>query len=277
MKYVIDYKGKYDKQIFDMLLSHNMKHTGDKKYFGKSFYIVKNGKLVAAMNAFLSWDWVSINEVMYDSKESLGMLVSSVYNEFEEVSNGLNFESNYAEIATDLIDIGFEFKQTYKYSPKLTDYYYTSLTSPLEQEYDTSLVNVCEDKNEAYEKELVAYTSTLKEKYKVQECQKEVSVSAFDGEKFVGGVVGLIFDDYVFIDLLVVDVEYRNKSIATELMKLMEDDLDECIAVITLNTTSFQAKGFYEKIGYTVVEAKHKFMDDFDSYSMIKKLKRFIN
>ena len=68
------------------------------------------------------------------------------------------------------------------------------------------------------------------------------------------GAYGFIDDGYwLFLDLLFVEEKYRNNDIATNLMKKVEKFAREnqCMGIRT-DTWSFQAKGFYEKMGFTL-------------------------
>ncbi len=273
MNYIIDKDEKYEKAVFDLLLQHNTKQIGSRSYYGKSFYVENNGALVAGMNVFLSWNWASIGEVYYTDLEDLQALVACAFATFKGDCKGLSFDSNFFEITEDLKRVGFVQTNKYKYSPLSTDYHFLELTKPLSRVVDYSGVRVCDKKDEKHQEVIEEQSKMLKSKYKIQEFKSKLSVIALEDEKFVGGVVGEVFDDFSFVDLLVVKEEYRNKDVATRLMKLYEENLDRSIATVTLNTTSFQARGFYEKVGYKTVVTKLKFMDDFDSFSMIKELK----
>lgn len=84
--------------------------------------------------------------------------------------------------------------------------------------------------------------------------QRYFGFYAYDDNTIVGGAYGFIDDGYwLFLDLLFVEERYRINDIATNLMKKVEKFAKEnqCIGIRT-DTWSFQAKGFYEKMGYTL-------------------------
>ena len=55
------------------------------------------------------------------------------------------------------------------------------------------------------------------------------------------------------MDLLYIDEEYRNRNIGTNLIKEIEKfALKEHLTGVRMETWNFQAKGFYEKNGYSV-------------------------
>ncbi len=84
--------------------------------------------------------------------------------------------------------------------------------------------------------------------------KKKFSFCIFDGDKIIGGISGWIKVSYwLHVDLLYIEPEYRNNDLASSLMRKAEDFARENNLVgITLETWSFQAKGFYEKLGYKV-------------------------
>ena len=67
----------------------------------------------------------------------------------------------------------------------------------------------------------------------------------------IGGLWGSIALDWLQIELLFVPEEQRGKGLGSTLIQAAEDAASEkgCRGV-WLDTFSFQAKGFYEKLGY---------------------------
>ncbi len=77
----------------------------------------------------------------------------------------------------------------------------------------------------------------------------------------------------MYIDLLVVDDNYRGYGIGSKLMRLIEVEARERnLVYIDLGTAEFQAKGFYEKLGYEVVVTKKDQPKGFNCYTMVKVL-----
>jgi ribosomal protein S18 acetylase RimI-like enzyme len=68
----------------------------------------------------------------------------------------------------------------------------------------------------------------------------------------IGGLTGRTYWHYLDIAFLWVDEKYRGRGYATELMKAAEAEAHRrgCERVL-LDTLSFQALGFYQKLGYT--------------------------
>ena len=84
------------------------------------------------------------------------------------------------------------------------------------------------------------------------------------GGNTVGGLWGRSGYDWLFIDYLAVPLEGRGKGVGTALIQKAELIAIErgCIG-IWLDTFQFQARGFYEKLGYTVFGK----LDDYPSGS----------
>ncbi len=69
----------------------------------------------------------------------------------------------------------------------------------------------------------------------------------------VGGLWGRTAYDWLFVEVLIVPESLRHTGLGTALMRQAEQIASErnCVGV-WLDTFSFQARPFYEKLGYTV-------------------------
>ena len=97
---------------------------------------------------------------------------------------------------------------------------------------------------------------------------------AYDVNQVIGGIYGHIDDGYwLYIELLYVENNYRHQKIATSLMQkaLKYAQEKECIG-IRLNTWNFQAKEFYEFLGYEVYGTLNNYPPNSTLYSMKKVL-----
>jgi ribosomal protein S18 acetylase RimI-like enzyme len=80
---------------------------------------------------------------------------------------------------------------------------------------------------------------------------KRFVLSAREGSKIVGGLVGEVFWNSAFVELLWIDETARGRGHGWRLMKEAEKIARrERRDLIYLNTFSFQAPGFYRKLGY---------------------------
>ncbi|XOQ36608.1 MAG: N-acetyltransferase domain-containing protein [Lactococcus sp.] len=97
---------------------------------------------------------------------------------------------------------------------------------------------------EAYEFEQTGHQPSATEK-----CAWIVNVQ----EQVAGGLTCTIWHDVMHIDLLAIEEGYRHQKLATKLMmRAQEKAIERGVTSLTLNTQDFQARHFYEKLGFTV-------------------------
>ena len=83
--------------------------------------------------------------------------------------------------------------------------------------------------------------------------KKYYNFEVLDNDNIVGGAVGVIQFGWYFLENLWIDEKYRGKNIGTLLIKKIEDCAKKNNAIgVRTETWNFQAKGFYEKMGYTL-------------------------
>lgn len=84
--------------------------------------------------------------------------------------------------------------------------------------------------------------------------RKSVRLFAYDPEgQVVGGLFGDISWGWLHISILWVDEAYRGRGLATDLLNQAERESAEFgVTRAYLETASFQARPFYEKMGYEV-------------------------
>jgi ribosomal protein S18 acetylase RimI-like enzyme len=82
---------------------------------------------------------------------------------------------------------------------------------------------------------------------------EEIVVTARDSEDGLhGGVIAQIYGDTCYIDTVWLDEESRGARHGTTMLQTIEDEVRQRpVKGIWLYTASFQAKPFYEKLGYT--------------------------
>ena len=73
-----------------------------------------------------------------------------------------------------------------------------------------------------------------------------------EDDALLGGLVAMQYWNGMFIDLLWLHENLRGRGIGTELMRRAEASLEARGGeIVFLSTWSFQAPGFYEKLGYS--------------------------
>ena len=96
-------------------------------------------------------------------------------------------------------------------------------------------------------KSLTAFNdrATGKSKY------KSLTLSVRQGKEIVGGLTGYTWMNWLFVDLLWIADKYRGKGLGKTLMTKAEAEAQKRgVQNAYLSTFSFQAPGFYKKLGY---------------------------
>lgn len=110
--------------------------------------------------------------------------------------------------------------------------------------------NPSEADREAVLRPLRAYNTT---RIGVPQIRPVALLLADEAGNHVGGLWGKCAYDWLFVDLLAVPEQYRGRNHGKNLMERAEDiaRANECVG-IWLDTFEFQARGFYEKLGFDV-------------------------
>jgi GNAT superfamily N-acetyltransferase len=91
--------------------------------------------------------------------------------------------------------------------------------------------------------------------------------------RIVGGLWGRTSYDWLFVELLVVPETMRGQGIGRELMQRAEGEaVTRGCRNAWLDTFEFQARGFYEKLGYTCFGELADYPPGFSRYFMKKAL-----
>ena len=94
-----------------------------------------------------------------------------------------------------------------------------------------------------------------------------------DGNEVIGGILAELYWNILYVDILWVKEGYRHKGYATALLTDVENAVKEMNCKIShLYTYDFQAKDFYEKLGYTVFGVLEDCPEGHNRYFMSKKL-----
>ena len=100
-----------------------------------------------------------------------------------------------------------------------------------------------------------------------------LSVRGDDGE-FLGGLVAMQYWNGMFVDLLWVHEKLRGRGVGRELMQRAEASLAARGGeIVFLSTWSFQAPGFYEKLGYASFGTLHGLPPNGSRTWYVKRLK----
>jgi GNAT superfamily N-acetyltransferase len=100
-----------------------------------------------------------------------------------------------------------------------------------------------------------------------------LTVFAKEGERVIGGLAGAIYLKWLYIELFHLPKERRRNGLGTQLIRRAEEEARRrgCIGV-HLTTFNFQARGFYEKLGYRAYGTLDDYPPGGARHSMFKRL-----
>jgi GNAT superfamily N-acetyltransferase len=103
---------------------------------------------------------------------------------------------------------------------------------------------------------------------------KSISLEAKNEKgKFIGGLTGSTFLGWLYVDILFVDQNYRGQGVGKQLLHQAEVWAKKrgC-KYVNLNTITFQAPGFYRKLGYRLYGKLEPYPKGHIRYYLKKKL-----
>lgn len=264
--YKSDHELKHKDNILTHLRAYNESHTGERKSDKYNVYVFDKKDLIGAVYTEQGWDWVFITKLYFKDQEVFTILFNELFKYYKGNAEGMMYTSNNPKELKGFISNGFTIKGEYPDMP-IGDSTKYLINRELNYKSINSAYSV-KTSNETIED----YKDKLESLIPKGPTQIDLSFIAFDEDKFAGGVYGWLKEDYLYVSLLAVVEEYRGNDIATNLMKLIEEEaVNRGIKQFYLGTVSFQAKGFYLKQGYAVNIETHDFPVGFTEYDLIKK------
>lgn len=106
-----------------------------------------------------------------------------------------------------------------------------------------------------------------------EQAQRLCFVVQAPDQEIVGGVIGVIYWDWLYVDLMWIREEFRGRGYGHRLMTQLEEEARGRGAKHAfLDTFSFQAPEFYKKHGYRVFGELNNFPTGHQRYFMTKEL-----
>jgi len=274
MRYIEDENFRYEDKLIKHLRDYNFKYTGERDSSTEYFYAIDGEKLVGAVYTNYFWDWVSINSIFYEDIYTLKKLVSEISHYYKNKAVGLKLYTEVESRVEDFKSIDFEIGGITEKTPRTARYFYLKNTAfNIRNNIQTEVIVVTE-KIEKYNSILLKHIEQFNIDNDIHPMEtRNIMFVALDEDKFVGGVQGSVTEDSMYISRLAVDEAYRGNGIGKKLMyKIEEKAKQQNVYSINLGTVEFQAKNFYEKLGYKVVFIKENDPKGYKSYSMVKKV-----
>ena len=126
-----------------------------------------------------------------------------------------------------------------------------------------------------YQKVLIEKELEMKNKHNINEDKTEIIYVAKEDGAFIGGIKMEAYNDHIYTHLLAVKKAYRGKQVGYHLMQYAEKEaMSRNIRLLEVGTASFQARGFYEKLGYHVIHTRKNNPKGYETYTLVKHIKQ---
>jgi ribosomal protein S18 acetylase RimI-like enzyme len=276
IKIIQDSNFDYSQKIKQSLTAYNIKQSGIKEKDVRHFYVFDDDKLVGACYTKQNSDWCHIKAIYYLNMDVLKSLMNQVKAYYEHKTVGVKFDSIIKNQVNDFLSIGFIRKG------KLADEEEgVEISFLVDKSFDTfSVDDDYESKSSKkpihqYDKILKKKTRKIRENLEFSTSRNNVQFVALDNQRFIGGIFGNFQYEYLYINRLFVDPNYRGKRLATKLIRMIEKEaIKRGITNVYLTTFEFQALPLYKKKGFKVVMEINDYPKGFKEYTLYKKLKK---
>lgn len=271
--YINDIQKKYENDLVKHLRAYNKKFTGETEFKKAYIYMVDDEKLIGAMTLSCFWDWATIGDVYYENIDVLKCLVQKGFELYKNQIIGVKFFSPVKDRFNDFLKIGFIHTKTLKNMGYSKDFYYADLYELKEKNSCKQQIIIESEAHDIYHRLAEAKFKAFQQKYHLTDKIDDLFIVALDQDTFVGGVSCDIYEDTIYISRLVVTKSHRGQDIGTHLMKKVEEEAKHrCIHLLQLGTCEFQAKDFYQKLGYEVVYERKEHPRGFKAFTLIKRI-----
>jgi len=273
IRYVVDSEKQYKEELLLHLRAHNDLYVLDKTDDSKYIYVYEEDELIGFAFTSYGWNWVSFEKLFYSSIDGLKALISETVALFKDKASGYKMYSKDKDRIKDLLHAGFEKVGTMPGTKRTGDFSCLNIANLQFQFEHTFKVKMFDKELEVHKNLISSYTKEYELKNKLDVLQEEVLYAAVEGEQYCGGVLFEVYQEYIHVHLISVKKEYERYGIGTALMKYVEEyAMNLGLESIDLGTTGFQAKPFYEKLGYEVVFTRENYPIGYNCYTLYKKL-----
>jgi len=259
----------------DGLVEFNLEATGSFKRERRYVYVFSGDNMVSAATISFGWDWIHLLRYFYDFTDALFPLLSNAFKTFKNEALGSILSLTDPAMVEDFERAGFQIIGKIKDIPK--GGCQTTLTNKslrrIAYKGDYRIM-AADEPVEAYEGIFEEKLARFEQAHALKDPnEKRLSYVCLDHDQFVGGIVGKIAMDNLYVDLLFVRQNARKQGIANQLMELVEQEAKAMgITQSYLGTGSFQAPGLYRKLGYEIVMTVEDFPRNFSNHTLVKAL-----
>lgn len=264
MELFIDDQFEYREALLFHLRKHNKSFCGEKFNETRYFIYKVNDQVEARCKVTFSWDWVTIKALDYNNINHLNVLVNDIVRYYKDRMCGLQYYGDDKSIIQTFVQIGFKQNGMIPKTEYVKAFYYVELTNFFNVGHNQEQSYHCTELSNDDKDYFTGSPSNPVEK---------IMVVALDEERFAGGVEGVIEYDQMYVHLLAVNKQYRTQGLGTKLMSKIERYArHKGVMAVNLGTTEFQAKGFYEKLGYRVCRVRENGPKGYKNYTLVKEL-----
>lgn len=265
--------------IISGLKQHNEGILGKQEFTPVNLLLKDGDRIIGGLNATVVWGWLVIDNLFVDreyrGKGLGGVLLQTALN--VAIKMGIN-KASIGTILNDTIEIcsryGFTVDGVLQDRPKGYNYHFLKNDLVEEAKIKEIEYKLIDDISQEDSKTLHQMIEEDKKALLGEIPFKEVKLMARNDEgKIVGGIIGYLGWCWLYISALWVDEEYRGRDIGQRLVIAAEEEAKASgIDKGFLGTTDFQAKGFYEKLGYEVLCVTRDLPPGYCNFTMKKVL-----
>ncbi len=270
IQYIKDEKMLHKDAIIKGLIDYNKSKTGELEKGSHCVYVIENDEPIGAMMTSYGWNWGEIGDYYYRDESVLKVLLNEVHKYYQNKVEAICLPTRIGSVSDTFEAYGYVVPGRIKDLPKGYDF-----TEMMNNEM-AFIEDVSTYKIQTSTEEIEYWHTLLKARdlfvsFDVEDDAEELVYAALDGEELIGGVYGHTSKGYLYVSILWVDETFRNQDVGSALMDRIEEDaIEQGIKNFWLGTSSFQAKGFYEKRGYESVIHFSNCPKGFSNDTMVK-------
>ena len=270
--YKLDSSKQYDEMIKHTLRSYNQQFTGAVAFEARYIYALKNDTVIGALMIRYFWDWATVGDVYYADLDVLKAMIQNAWQHFEKKAVGLMFFTPVKTRFNDFLKAGFKHIATIDDIGSST-YYHAQFDAKKQDTTASYPMVVNNEPIDRYQKVLDAHTPKFTQLHQIHGKSEDIQIVALQNNQFVGGVQGEVYTDTLYISRIAVLEANRHQAIGKTLMlKAIEEAKRRGLVVVECGTNDFQAKAFYEKLGFNAVLTRQNHPRGYNSHTMIKRL-----
>jgi len=269
-----DPEGLHDKETMDALRAHNALFAGPLKIESFFVYAFDGEHLVGGLSGFLVWDWFSIGNHFFNDDHALTDMIIALKRHVRNKAEGICVHVPDRKRIDRFVKAGFTYAGTVPGTDKSPDYHHAESRDFHTSREPSYRLTTSLEPDPVHQKTVDRDMEDFYRGCGVTFKTGEIRHAALSEHGFLGGVTADVYGDSVHVNRLVVVPSARGNRIGTRLMEALEDEAIRmgCV-VIGLGTTDFQARGFYERLGYEVVMTRQGYPRGFDSHTMAKRIR----